>query len=238
MHRLILLSSAYQQSSMHRSDAAEVDPGNRLLWHFERRRLEGEVIRDSMLFAGGKLNMKMGGPGVFPPLPPLIAKTRSQYLNWKPEKDISEASRRSVYIFVKRNLRYPMFETFDFPDTHESCARRYHTVTPSQSLALMNDELVLDWSRSLAGRVLNDAGVSVDGQIDRAYRLALHRAPKASEKQATLEFLRSQASILREQRDKLYLPDPLPPGVEPAHAAAVVDFCHALLNSNEFLYLN
>jgi hypothetical protein len=159
-------------------------------------------------------------------------------LNWKPEKDVNEANRRSVYIFVKRNLRYPMFETFDFPDTHETCARRYHTVTPSQSLALMNDELVLDWSRSLARRVLNDAGLTVDAQIDRAYRLALHRAPKASEKQATLEFLSGHAAILKGQTEKLNLPDPLPAGLEPAHAAAFVDFCQALLNSNEFLYMN
>jgi hypothetical protein len=183
----------------------------------------------------------MGGPGVFPPLPPVIAQTRSQYLNWTPEKNPVDADRRSVYVFVKRNLRYPMFETFDFPDTHESCARRYHTVTPTQSLAMMNDDVVLGWAQALAGRVLNDAGLPVEAQVDRAYRLVHNRAPNAKERQATLEFLQRHASILTEhlaRNEKVFLPDAVPTGIEPAHAAAVVDFCHALLNSNEFMYLN
>jgi hypothetical protein len=146
-----------------------------------------------------------------------------------------------VYVFVKRNLRYPMFETFDFPDTHESCARRYQTVTPTQSLALMNDELVLGWAVALAGRVLNDSGVPVEAQVDRAYRLVHNRAPSDKERATISEFLQNQASILREQlarNDKVYVPESLPAGVEPAHAAAFVDFCHALLNSNEFVYMN
>jgi hypothetical protein len=239
MHRLIMLSNAYQQSSAHRPEAAQI--ASNLLWRFERRRLEGEVIRDAMLAVSGQLNLKMGGPGIFPPLPPGIAMPGSKYLNWEPEKDPAEANRRGVYVFVKRNLRYPMFQTFDFPDTHESCARRYHTVTPTQSLALMNNELVLGWAVALAGRVLNDSGVPVDAQVDRAYRLVHHRAPSAKERAAILEFLQSQASILSEQigrNEKIYVPESLPAGVEPAHAAAFVDFCHALLNSNEFVYMN
>ncbi len=241
MHRLIMLSSAYRQSSAYQEESAQADPGNKLFWRFDRRRLEGEVIRDSMLFASGRLNLKMGGPGVFPPLPAGVSRPRSRYSAWDTEKDPTEANRRSVYVFVKRNLRYPMFEAFDFPDTHESCARRYNTVTPTQSLALMNDELVLEWSRALAGRVLNDGGLPVELQIDRAYRMVHHRAPTVQERQAILEFLRSQAAILGEQlarNEKVPVPDSLPAGVDRAHAAAFVDFCHTLLNSNEFLYLN
>jgi len=239
MHRLILLSNTYQQSSAHRPEAAEI--ASDLWWRFDRRRLEGEVIRDAMLSVSGLLNPKMGGPGVFPPLPPGIVMPGSKYINWEEEKDPAEANRRGVYVFVKRNLRYPMFQTFDFPDTHESCARRYHTVTPTQSLALMNDELVLGWAVALAGRVLNDSGVPLDAQVDRAYRLVHNRAPSAKERATILEFLRSQASILREQiarNEKVYVPEALPAGVEPAHAAAFVDFCHTLLNSNEFVYMN
>jgi hypothetical protein len=241
MHRLIMLSSAYRQSSAYHEESAQADPGNKLLWRFDRRRLEGEVIRDSMLSASGRLNLKMGGPGVFPPLPPGVSQPRSRYSSWDTDKDPSESNRRSVYVFVKRNLRYPMFEAFDFPDTHETCARRYNTVTPTQSLALMNDELVLEWSRALAGRVLNDGGLPVELQIDRAYRMVHHRAPTAKERQAILEFLQSQAAILGEQlarNEKVPVPDSLPAGVDRAHAAAFVDFCHTLLNSNEFLYLN
>jgi hypothetical protein len=179
----------------------------------------------------------MGGPGVFPPLPPGISMPGSKYVNWEPEKDAAEGNRRSVYIFVKRNLRYPMFETFDFPDTHESCARRYTTVTPTQSLALMNDGLVLDWARSLAGRVLNDLGLGPETQVDRAYRLVLNRAPSQTERQAVQEFLKTQAAVLS-KNDKLTVPDLVPAGIDPAQAAAFVDFCHTLLNSNEFVYMN
>jgi hypothetical protein len=241
MHRMVMLTDAYQRSSLNQDDAAEVDPDNKLLWRFNRRRLEGEVIRDSMLFASGQLSLKAGGPGVFPPLPAGVSMPGSRYINWTTEKDPAEANRRSVYVFVKRNLRYPMFETFDFPDTHESCGRRFTTVTPTQSLALLNDDLVLGWSQALAGRVLNDAGLTVDAQIDRAYRLVHSRAPSGGERAAIVEFLQSQTGILREQlarNEKVYLPDSVPPGLDPAHAAAFVDLCHALLNSNEFLYLN
>ena len=197
MHRMIMLSNAYQQSSAYQETAAKVDPDDKLVWRFARRRLEGEVIRDSMLFAGNQLNLKMGGPGVFPPLPPGVSMPRSSYLNWKTEKDEAESNRRSVYIFVKRNLRYPMFETFDFPDTHEPCPRRYATVTPTQPLALMNDELVMEWSRALASRVLNDSGLSAEQQIERTYRLLLSRAPKPEESKSILDFLNEQSVVAR-----------------------------------------
>jgi len=241
MHRMIMLSSAYQQSSANQAAAAKVDPDDKLVWRFARRRLEGEVIRDSMLFAGGELNLKMGGPGIFAPLPPGVSMPRSNYLNWKTEKDPAETNRRSVYVFVKRNLRYPMFETFDFPDTHEPCPRRNATVTPTQPLALMNDELVMEWSRVLASRVLDDSGLSPEQQIERAYRLAFSRAPKPEESKAILVFLDQQSGLIAERlakSDKVPMPDAVPQGMSPARAAALVDVCHALLNSNEFVYMN
>ena len=185
--------------------------------------------------------MKMSGPGVFPPLPPGVSMARSNYLNWKPETDQAEANRRSVYVFVKRNLRYPMFETFDFPDTHESCPLRNATVTPTQPLALMNDELVMDWSRVLASRVLDDSGLSAEQQIERAYRLVFSRAPQSKESQLVLDFLNQQSALLAERlakNEKVPLPDSIPEGMAPARAAAFVGFCHILLNSNEFIYMN
>ena len=238
---MIMLSSAYQQSSAYQAEAAKADPGDKLIWRFERRRLEGEVIRDSMLYAGGALNLKMGGPGVFPPLPPGVSMPRSQYLNWKTEKDTAEGDRRSVYVFVKRNLRYPMFETFDFPDTHESCPRRFATVTPTQPLAMMNDELVMEWARALASRVLNDGGLSAQQQIERAYRLVFSRAPKPEESQSILDFLNQQSGLIAARlakNDPVPMPDAVPQGMAPAQAAAFVDLCHTLLNSNEFIYMN
>ncbi len=130
-----------------------------------------------MLMAAGQLNLKMGGPGVFPPLPQGISNG-SKYLAWTPEKDPAEADRRSVYVFVKRNLRYPMFEAYDFPDTSESCPRRYATVSPTQPLVGMNDDLMREWSRELADRVLNDAGLSPEQQVERAFRVVFNRAPE------------------------------------------------------------
>jgi hypothetical protein len=241
MHRMIMLSSAYQQSSAYQAAAGEADPDNKLVWRFSRRRMEGEVIRDSMLLASGSLNSKVGGPGVFPPLPPGVSMPGSSYFNWKTEKDPAEMNRRSVYVFVKRNLRYPMFETFDFPDTHEPCPRRYATVTPTQPLALMNDELVMEWARGLAGRVLNDSGLSAEQQIDRTYRLLFSRAPRPEESKSILEFLEHQTVLLNQRmagNQKPPLPDAVPEGMPPARAAAFVDLCHALMNSNEFIYMN
>jgi hypothetical protein len=241
MHRLIMLSNAYLQSSAFQPEAAKVDPNNKLLWRFDRRRLEGETIRDSMLLAAGELNLKMGGPGVHPPLPEGVVRRNSKYSQWTAEKDPAEANRRSVYIFVKRNLRYPMFETFDFPDTHESCARRYATVTPTQPLELMNDNLIVEWSRKLAGRVLNDNGLSPEQQVERAFRIVFSRAPKEEERKTILDFLNRQSGVIAErlaQNDKVPMPESTPQGMEPARAAAFVNFCQALLNSNEFVYMN
>jgi hypothetical protein len=206
------------------------------LWRFERRRLEGEVIRDSMLLASGQLNLKMGGPGVFPPLPDGTSRG-SKYLAWKPETDLAQANRRSVYVFVKRNLRYPMFEAFDFPDTHESCSRRYATVSPTQPLMLMNDDLVRDWSRALASRVLNDGGLSAGQQVERAFHIVFSRSPNEDERRAVLDFLNQQAAEISKRLGNDERAS-APRGMDPARAAAFVDLCQALLNSNEFVYVN
>jgi len=134
-----------------------------------------------------------------------------------------------------------MLEAFDAPNPQETCSRRFRSVIPSQALILMNDPLVLEWSRALAGRVLNDSGLSLDQQVDRAYRLALSRPPNTEEKAAVLDFLTRQSSLVGEKlarNEKPLVPDRVPPGMDPARAAAFVDFCHTLLNSNEFLYVN
>jgi hypothetical protein len=216
LHRTILLSSTYQQSSANNELAAQTDPDNKLLWRYNRRRLEGETVRDSILSVSGALSTKMYGPGVFPPLPPGVV-TRG---GWKNNEASSEANRRSVYVFVRRNTRYPMFEAFDMPDTHESCARRNNTVTPYQALELMNNELVFEWAKDLAKRVSNDAGMTAQSQVERAYKLVYSRAPKADEAASALAFLERQDKITGNRQ------------------TSFVDLCHMMLNSNEFLYLN
>ena len=239
LHRAIMLTSVYQESSVTNEAATAIDPDNKLLWHYPRHRVEGEVVRDAMLLTSGRLNLKMGGPGVKPELPEGV--NTAGYAAWAVDKDESEARRRSVYVFVKRVLTFPMFEAFDAPTSEESCPRRFSTAIPSQALTLMNDKFVLDWSREFAGRVLNDGGLAPEQQIERAYRLALSRAPLPDEQKSVSAFLAKQSGLIAERlsrNEKVLLPDHLPPGFEPAKAAAFVDFCHALMSSNEFLYVN
>jgi hypothetical protein len=234
MHKLIMTSQTYQQSTLNpQPSTLKVDPDNKLLSRFPRRRLEGEVIRDVVLAVSGELNLKEGGPSVFPELPPGIT-TRG---GWTPTADIEERNRRSIYVFVKRNLRYPMFEAFDMPDTHEPCARRQVTTTAPQALMLLNGELVLRSAQSFAGRLLKEAGTNSAAQVERAYRLAFSRPPDAAEKQKALAFLQRQAELIRKNNRAVLLPVPLPDPLDEATGAALVDFCHALLNANEFVYV-
>jgi hypothetical protein len=254
MHRLIMLSKVYQESSDFQPQSAAVDVDNKLLWRYDRHREEGEAIRDSMLFVSGVLNSKMGGPGVHAPLPAgAVAegagvpggggagKAGRGGRGAAAKVDPAEFDRRSVYIFVQRNMVYPMLDAFDAPNPQETSSRRFRSVIPSQALMMMNDNLVVDWARSMASRVLNDTGLSPDQQVDRAYKLALSRQPSAAERGAVMDFLNKQSQLLGErlaQNEKPPLPDALPAGMDPARAAAFVDFCHALMNSNEFLYVN
>ncbi len=245
LQRQILLSNTYQQSADLQPKAAEDDPDNKLLSHWPRRRLEAEAVRDSMLFTSGLLNTKMGGPGVFPPVPAGTLSDLSATAaagGWKSEKDPAQNNRRSVYIFVRRNLRYPMLQEFDSANTFESCDFRKNTVTPSQSLDLLNNDLILQWAQSLAGRVLNDSGLTPDAQIDRAFKLTYGRAPSAEEQKLAADFLAKQVPImsqrLNDAKAKPPLPINMPAGVDPARAAALVDLAQMLLDSNEFLYIN
>ena len=216
LHKKIMLSAVWQRGSSNNAGNAEKDPENKLWWKYPRHRLEGEAVRDSMLAVTGRLNLKMYGTPVFPPLPAGVV-TRG---GWKVNPDPSEHDRRSVYVFVRRNTRYPMFEAFDMPDTHESCARRNMTINPAQSLELMNSRLVTDWSRSFADRVRNDAGQTVDGMLDRAWKLAFQRTPATIERAGAREFLERQTKLTGNE------------------AQAWADLCQTLLSTNEFLYVN
>ncbi|MEC8942259.1 MAG: DUF1549 and DUF1553 domain-containing protein, partial [Verrucomicrobiota bacterium] len=139
MHRLILTSRTYRQASRGSGPDWQKrlsrDPGNFLLSRAPRKRLEGEAIRDSFLAVAGLLNRKAGGPGVRPPLPREITAT-IRNKNWVVSTDPADHLRRSIYIFVRRNLRYPLFDVFDRPDSNASCPQRNKSTTPTQSLTL------------------------------------------------------------------------------------------------------
>jgi Protein of unknown function (DUF1553)/Protein of unknown function (DUF1549) len=213
VHRLMVTSAAYRQASRSDAAAAKVDPENRLLWRANRRRLEGEALRDALLAVSGQLNAKAGGPGIFPELPVELGTKGG----WTVSPDPAERNRRSVYVFAKRNLRYPLFTAFDAPDGNETCARRYATTTAPQALLLLNDKITLDLARTFGARVLREAGPDRDAVIRRAYLLALGRSPSAEETGPLRAFL---------DRKDADLP------------AAVADLCHVLVNLNEFLYLD
>jgi hypothetical protein len=237
MHRLMVTSSTYRQSSIRNLQGDKADPDNRLLWRMTPRRLEGEFLRDAMLLVSGKINLKMGGPSVFPELPKEIEAPRG----WKVTPDRAEQQRRSVYIFVKRNLRYPLFDAFDSPDSNETCARRHVSTNAPQALSLMNGEFTLEMARELASRVLHGTDAGDDNVAERLYRLALGRAPDNREKQLAAEFLQQQIDLLRrrlEDKRPIALPSSVPPGTDLARAGAVVELCHVVLCLNEFLYVD
>ncbi|HEV8293105.1 MAG TPA: PSD1 and planctomycete cytochrome C domain-containing protein, partial [Tepidisphaeraceae bacterium] len=237
MHRLIVNSATYRQSAGYDPIAAKIDPEDRLLWRYPRHRLEGEVIRDSALAVAGLLNTKMGGPSIFPEVPTGMESRGGWHVNG----DAGERNRRSVYVFVRRNTRYPMFEAFDMPDTHESCGRRYNTITPIQALSLLNDKQTMDWAKAFAGKVMAEAGNDEQKQIEMAYQLALDRKPTQSEAQAVMDFFARHEPIIEERLAKkqpVAVPAKMPEGMNKAHGAAVVDFCHMLINANEFVYTN
>src|SRR6266516_4560373 len=193
MHRLIMTSNTYRQSSRFEERAAKADPEDKLLWRFPRQRLEGEEVRDAALAVSGLLNLKMGGPSIFPELPPGMSPT---YSGWKVSKEETERNRRSIYVFVKRNTRYPLFESFDMPDTHESCPRRNVTTTPLQALNLLNSELTLKWAEGFAARVIRSAGCDLDKQVDTAYRIAFARRPDNAERDTVRKFFDRHREII------------------------------------------
>lgn len=244
MHRMIMLSDTYQQSSVVSSNpnadaAVSADSDNKLLWHYPRRRVEGEVVRDGMLLTSGLLNPKMGGPAIRPELPAGVNTVG--YASWAVDKDEAQTRRRSVYVMEKRILPFPMFEAFDAPSSEESCPRRFSSVVPSQALTVMNDKSILEWSVAFAARVLDDGGLSTDQRIDRAYRLAFSRSPNPDERKSVSQFLAHQSAVVSARiarNEKVLLPANLPAGMDPATASAFVDFCHSLMSSNEFLYVN
>ncbi len=209
LHRMILLSNTYQQSSQ--AAANEKDPDNTLLSKFPRRRLEAEEIRDASLAIAGKLNPKQGGPSVIIPIDPDLLSVMYNPAQWAVTEDPLEHNRRSVYLFAKRNFKLPFMDVFDAPDRQTSCARRESSTHPPQALELLNGDTANRMADALAERLVREAGKDKARQIDLAYQLGTGRAPTKKEKQIALAFLRKEP--LRE-------------------------FALALFNLNSFLYVD
>jgi hypothetical protein len=197
IHRLILNSNTYQQASQPidpalKALAMEKDPDNKLLWRFNRRRLEAEQIRDAILAVAGTLNLKQGGPSVMIPIDPGLVNTLYKPSQWAVAKDPAEHNRRSVYLIAKRNLRLPFMEVFDAPDMQVSCARRESSTHAPQALELLNGDFANQQAEALAKRLEVEAGPNLRKQIDLGYRLVAGRPARPKEIQVALEFLKTQ----------------------------------------------
>jgi hypothetical protein len=204
MHKLMLMSETYQRST---SGNTASDPENRLLSRMNRRRLEGEAVRDALLSISGRLNPAMSGPGV---VVPENAQGGGGAKALPVNPDPGARTRRTVYLFARRNLRHPFLEVFDLPDSNLSCPRRERSTTAPQALALLNATDVMAASKALAERLERETSNGGDA-IDRAYRLTLGRPPTAVESDRAKTFL--SESPLNE-------------------------LCRALFNMNEFVYLD
>ena len=248
LERQILLSSTYRQSSDYREALNSVDPENKLLASFPVKRLEAEEIRDSLLLASGKLNEDVGGPSVFPPVPAaLLPYSNNNVLNnynatWNVSKDPKDQNRRSIYIFTKRSLAYPILETFDMANPQQVHSKRDVTTTPLQALTLLNNDLVFQWSQALAGRVIREAGKDESDQIDRLYQILFSRDATRGEKKVLEAFWDEHEKVIADKAADgtfsiatpiaLKSTDP----INPVRAAAFVDLVHTVANSNGFIY--
>lgn len=221
MHRLIMGSAVYRQSTEFDADRADLDPENRSWWRRHPIRIQSEVLRDTILAVSGCLNDRMGGPGVLLPIPPeaIISRLGQRY----PEKipDGPDIWRRSVYAFVKRTVPIPMMRVFDGPDANESCGLRVETTVAPQALMLMNSDFIRRRSDDFAKRVSRTVGQNPADQVAKAITIAFSRPPTPSELEAGVAFVEGQVS----QEDL-------------SRADALAHFCQVLIGLNEFTYVD
>ncbi len=226
IHKLMVMSNTYRQSSLEREDGKAKDPGNDLFWRFNPRRLGAEELRDATLQVTGNLNDKMYGPGIYPKISAEVMAGQSvPGSGWGNSSD-EERSRRSIYIFVKRSLIPPELATFDFPDTDVTCEARFNTLQPAQALNLLNGEFQNEQAAALAKRVnasLEKAGKTADlkAKIAKVIELALGRA--ATEK----EIARGEQLIATLQNKHQYSAE-----------VAFTHYCLMVINLNEFLFVD
>jgi hypothetical protein len=213
--RMIVTSSAYRQASASDDAKSAIDPQNRLFWRMNRKRFEGEMIRDAALAVAGTLNPELGGRPVRIPIEPevydLIFTENERDGLWPVNADLRVQNRRGIYLLNKRSVRLPMLASFDQPDTITSCPVRPVSTHALQALSLFNSGFMQEVSHAFAERLERDCGQNRDCQIQSAWRLALSRPPRAAESRLAKDFFKTGGSL--------------------------PDFCLALFNRNEFLYV-
>jgi hypothetical protein len=229
LHRLIMTSPGYLRDTAFDAAQAKVDPDNRLLGRRRPQRIEAEVLRDTMLAVSGMLNLQMFGPAVKAPIAPEAIQARNMTDPYpKDLKDTPATHRRSVYMFHKRVVQYPLMQAFDGPDAQASCGRRENTTVAPQALALLNDKFIRARALDFAHRIRTEAGAQPEEQVRLAWRLALGREPSTNELESSVAFIAGQ-SRQRLRRD--------PAATDPQHLA-LADFCQAVFAMNEFIYVD
>ena len=242
LHKQIVCSTAYRQSS--RRDPAKdlIDPDNRWLHRMSIRRLDAELVRDSILCASGKLNSKQFGPPI-----PVTENNEGQVVIGKGDKNEAlgtvkierlpndEEYRRSIYVEIRRTLPLGLIETFDGPAMEPNCEFRISSTVTPQSLMLMNNEFVTSQSEFFADRLLKEAGTDTKSQVTRAWQLAFGLPPSDHDLRGSLDYLTRQLETFRARlpQDAKALKDhPIP------EKQALATFCQAILSSNRFLYVD
>ncbi len=236
LHRLIVLSQTYQRSSSVETGSSAAQASPSLLARWRPRRLEAEVIRDSILFVSGDLNPRAGGPSYYPELPRAVLEGQSRPGEGWGKSTERESSSRSIYAFTKRALGIPELELLDTPDTTGSCERRMVSTTGPQALTFLNGQFIQRQSRRFASRLAAEAGDDPARQIERAFLLALSRRPSEAEFRAASEFLDKEERQIESDRARGINDGRTGPAS--ARRQALEAFCLVVLNMNEFVYLD
>jgi len=242
LHRLIVMSETYKQSSKATPAMLERDRDNRLLARGPRFRVDAEVVRDIALSASGLLDRRIGGRSIYPPLPAFMLLPPISYgpKTWH-EDTGPERYRRSMYVFRFRSLPYPILQTFDAPNGDFSCVRRPRSNTPLQALMTLNEPIMVEAARALGMKVLSDGGSSDEAKLTDAFQRCVSRKPTDEEKATLLNLLKKQQARFSKADAKPWelaaadpkYPPKLPQGTTPADAAAWTVIARVLLNLDE-----
>lgn len=247
LHRVLMNSATYQQSSQREAERERIDPDNRLLSRMNVLRLEAETLRDSLLMVSGRLESRVGGEPV-----PVTYNEQGQIIIGKDTRDTAGRQtgklaplngleyRRSIYIQARRSMPLEVFAAFDAPAmTEANCASRPVTTVSPQSLLLMNNLYMREHAQDLAQRVTREAGADLEEQVKRAWQLCYARSPSLSDLGAALEFLKAQTAHYQAHPTKLeHVNAPAKKNNAAPELLGLAAFCHALMSSNEFLYVD
>ncbi len=231
LHRIILSSATYQQAAGFDEKKAAIDPENRLLWQRRPLRVEAEILRDSMLAVAGTLNPTMFGPSFKPPIPSEALQARNVKQPYpKDAQDTAETRRRTIYLFHKRVVQYPLMQAFDAPDAQQSCGRRMNTTVAPQALAMLNDPFVRLRAEELATQLQSTPDNTVENKVQLAFQRCFNRAPTPAELTAATGFIGTQTTS-RQARD-------VSQTAASMELLALTDFCQSLFGLNEFIYID